>query len=185
MHGKFPTIQQNQRNSILFHETIPLILNIRLTILTDWFLFTFRNAFTLFLFHNGGFHANSGIPHFLPFFTPLLFLRIYAYLRMSRTWSSGRRRRAPSTRRCGAPRNYANPCHGPAHGSPSKTSPTRCTRNRWVGYVCGICTFSNSVRGICVFAIKSFPGISVRHWRICNLCKGVCQSRWTRFRWLL
>jgi hypothetical protein len=25
MHGKFPAIQQNQRNSILFHETIPLI----------------------------------------------------------------------------------------------------------------------------------------------------------------
>jgi hypothetical protein len=24
MHGKFPAIQQNQRNSILFHETIPL-----------------------------------------------------------------------------------------------------------------------------------------------------------------
>jgi hypothetical protein len=27
MHGKFPAIQQNQRNSILFHETIPLRLN--------------------------------------------------------------------------------------------------------------------------------------------------------------
>jgi hypothetical protein len=26
MHGKFPAIQQNQRNSILFHETIPLSL---------------------------------------------------------------------------------------------------------------------------------------------------------------
>jgi hypothetical protein len=24
MHGKFPAIQQNQRNSILFHEIIPL-----------------------------------------------------------------------------------------------------------------------------------------------------------------
>jgi hypothetical protein len=24
MHGKFPAIQQNQRNAILFHETIPL-----------------------------------------------------------------------------------------------------------------------------------------------------------------
>jgi hypothetical protein len=24
MHGKFPALQQNQRNSILFHETIPL-----------------------------------------------------------------------------------------------------------------------------------------------------------------
>jgi hypothetical protein len=24
MHRKFPAIQQNQRNSILFHETIPL-----------------------------------------------------------------------------------------------------------------------------------------------------------------
>jgi hypothetical protein len=24
MHGKFPAIQQNHRNSILFHETIPL-----------------------------------------------------------------------------------------------------------------------------------------------------------------
>jgi hypothetical protein len=26
MHGKFPAIQQNQRNSILFHETIPLMV---------------------------------------------------------------------------------------------------------------------------------------------------------------
>jgi hypothetical protein len=25
MHGKFPAIQQNQRKSILFHETIPLM----------------------------------------------------------------------------------------------------------------------------------------------------------------
>jgi hypothetical protein len=25
MHGKFPAIQQNHQNSILFHETIPLI----------------------------------------------------------------------------------------------------------------------------------------------------------------
>jgi hypothetical protein len=24
MHGKFPALQQNQQNSILFHETIPL-----------------------------------------------------------------------------------------------------------------------------------------------------------------
>jgi hypothetical protein len=29
MHGKFPAIQQNQRNSILFHETIPLIADPR------------------------------------------------------------------------------------------------------------------------------------------------------------
>jgi hypothetical protein len=34
MHGKFPAIQQNQRNSILFHETIPLmheLLNLHCT----------------------------------------------------------------------------------------------------------------------------------------------------------
>jgi hypothetical protein len=30
MHGKFPALQQNQRNSILFHETIPL--NIKLAV---------------------------------------------------------------------------------------------------------------------------------------------------------
>jgi hypothetical protein len=28
MHGKFPAIQQNQRNSILFHETIPLMFQV-------------------------------------------------------------------------------------------------------------------------------------------------------------
>jgi predicted Na+-dependent transporter len=31
MHGKFPAIQQNQRNSILFHETIPLNLGLAIS----------------------------------------------------------------------------------------------------------------------------------------------------------
>jgi hypothetical protein len=62
MHGKFPAIQQNQQNSILFHETIPLNIEQQIAILFQDLFFAVSFASYLHLYHISGIFVSKTLP---------------------------------------------------------------------------------------------------------------------------